>query len=268
MVTAASRADVVFFGEEHDDPETHRAEAALLERIGRQRKRVVLSLEMFERDVQPVVDEYISGRTTESAFLAASRPWTRYVTDYRALVELARARGWPVVAANVPRALAAAVGRRGLAALDSLTAAERGQAAAEIVCPVDAYRGRFLDEMKHHSSGSGPAPAPGDTLPTAVAERFYLAQCVKDETMGEAVAGALRRAGPDAIVVHFDGAFHSDFRQGTVERFRRRMPNVRFVVISAIPVDDPAASAAGQLTARADFVIFTRKAPAPRSGGG
>ena len=35
MIERLARADVVFFGEQHDDPETHRAEAELLDAIGR-----------------------------------------------------------------------------------------------------------------------------------------------------------------------------------------------------------------------------------------
>lgn len=62
MIDRLARADVVFVGEQHDDPETHRAEADLLDAIGRRGRPVVLSLEMFERDVQPVVDDYLAGR--------------------------------------------------------------------------------------------------------------------------------------------------------------------------------------------------------------
>lgn len=44
MLGRLSRADVVFFGEQHDDPETHRAEAETLDAIGRLGRPVVLSL--------------------------------------------------------------------------------------------------------------------------------------------------------------------------------------------------------------------------------
>src|SRR5205823_13287665 len=127
--------------------------------IGRSRPKVVLSLEMFERDVQPVLDDYLAGRIPESEFLARSRPWDRYATDYRALVQLARARGWPVLAANVPRPIASAVSRKGLAALDTLPAASRAWVAREISCPHDAYFDRFAESMKTHSAGGGPATA-------------------------------------------------------------------------------------------------------------
>ncbi|HEX6314951.1 MAG TPA: ChaN family lipoprotein [Gemmatimonadaceae bacterium] len=257
LVRRISGADVVFFGENHDDPETHRVEFGLLDALGRAGRRVILSLEMFERDAQPLLDDYLAGRISETDFLAKSRPWDRYVTDYRPMVELAKAKGWPVVASNIPRPMASAVGRKGLAALDTLTPAERSWAARDIQCPDDAYRARFMETMRGHGSG-GAAPSAGDTLPTAVATRFYLAQCIKDETMAESIVNA-RRDG--AIVVHYDGAFHSDYRQGTVDRVRRRAPNLELVVITAVPVVDQSAASSSGHNGRADYIIFTKRIP-------
>jgi uncharacterized iron-regulated protein len=264
MIDRLARADVVFFGEEHDDPETHRAEAELLEAIGRSGRPVVLSLEMFERDVQPVLDEYLAGHLTERDFLARSRPWARYTTDYRRLIELAKERHWRVVAANVPRALASAVGRKGLAALDTLTVSERRNAARENVCPAnDDYHARFRESMRTHSPGSdsGSIAQRSDSLPAATAERFYLAQCVKDETMAESIVDARVAAPAGAIVVHYTGAFHSDYSQGTVARVKRRQPGWTLAVVSAVPVADPAAAPIVTENGKADVVIFTRRAP-------
>ena len=255
MLERLARADVVFFGEQHDDPETHRAEAELLDAIGRTGRPVVLSLEMFERDVQPVLDDYLAGRVPESEFLARSRPWDRYATDYRRLVELANQHHWRVVAANVPRPLASAIGRRGLAALDTLSAKERATAARDNQCARDDYYARFMESMQSHSPG---APS-GDSLPTAMAERFYLAQCVKDETMAESIVEARLAAPRDAIVVHFDGAFHSDYSQGTVARVKRRQPGWTIAVVSAVPVADPAVAPIVTQSGRADFIIYTRR---------
>ncbi|HEX6943633.1 MAG TPA: ChaN family lipoprotein [Gemmatimonadaceae bacterium] len=259
VVQLASGVDVVFFGENHDDPETHRVELGLLEAVGRTGRPVILSLEMFERDAQPLLTEYLAGRITEADFLAKSRPWDRYVTDYRPMVELAKAKGWPVVASNIPRPMASAVGRKALAALDTLTPVERSWAARDIQCPDDAYRARFMDTMRGHSSG-GAAPSPADTLPTAAANRFYLAQCVKDETMAESIVEARRRS-PGAIVVHYDGAFHSDYRQGTVDRVKRREPNLRLMVLTAVPVVDQVAATLADHAGRADYIIFTKRIP-------
>jgi uncharacterized iron-regulated protein len=260
LVRHVSGVDVVFFGEQHDDPETHRVEFGLLDAIGQGKRPVILSLEMFERDAQPHLDAYLAGRMNEPDFLTRSRPWDRYVTDYRPMVELARARAWPVVASNVPRPIASAIGRKGMAALDTLTPTERLWAARENICPDDDYRRRFMDTMRGHSSGSA-APAAGDTLPTAVATRYYLAQCVKDETMAESIVAARDRAPRNAIVVHYDGAFHSDYRLGTVDRVQRRQPGARIVVITAVPVIDPATATLVDHAGRADYIIFTKRIP-------
>jgi len=260
LVSRVSAADVVFFGEQHDDPETHRVEFGLLDAIGRTGRPVILSLEMFERDVQTQLNDYLTGRVSETDFLVKSRPWDRYVTDYRPMVELAKAKGWTVVASNIPRPMASAVGRKGLAALDTLTPVERSWAARDIQCPDDAYRARFMQTMTGHSSG-GASPSPADTLPTAVASRFYFAQCVKDETMAEAIVAARKRGPAGAIVVHYDGAFHSDYRQGTVDRVRRRAPNLRLTVITAVPVIDQSSATLADHAGRADYIIFTKRIP-------
>lgn len=255
VLARVDESDVVFFGEFHDDAETHRAEALFLRAVGGLDRPVVLSLEMFERDVQSVLNDYLAGRVSEAEFLEASRPWPNYASDYRPLVELAKQNGWPVVASNVPRRLASAVGRQGMSALDSLTAAERGYAADVLQCPRgDEYHERFMATMRGHGSGGGEG---ADSLPTAMAERFYLAQCLKDETMAEAIVEARRRAGPDAIVVHYNGAFHSDFGLGTVNRVTRREAGWRVLVLTALPVEDPASGSVEGHERRAEFVIFT-----------
>ena len=169
MIDRLADADVVFFGEQHDDPETHRAEAMVLESLGRVGRPVVLSLEMFERDVQPALDDYLAGRISEADLLSRSRPWPRYATDYRPLVELAKARGWPVVAANVPRPLASAVGRKGMAALDTLSSAERLHAARDNLCPADDYHARFMEQMQGHGAGARPRRHARPRMPGLVA---------------------------------------------------------------------------------------------------
>lgn len=259
MAAELARAKVIFFGEQHDDPATHAAEVELLEAIGRSGRPVILSLEMFERDVQGVLDDYLAGRVTEEQFRARARPWPRYATDYRGLVELAKSRGWRVLASNVPRPMASAVGRAGLAVLDTLTVPRRDNAARELSCPNDDYRARFLAEMRSHSAGSGSTPQPGDTLPTAVAERFYLAQCVKDETMAESIVDALRSAPRNAIAVHYNGSFHSDYRHGAAARVARREPGWKLAIVTAIPARDPELAPVGPNAGRADFLIFTRR---------
>jgi len=113
--------------------------------------------------------------------------------------------------------------------------------------------------MTGHSAGGGPPTAADTAQTTAMTDRFYEAQCVKDETMAESIVRAFERLGGNAIVVHFNGAFHSDYRQGTVMRVARRLPELRRIVITAVPMDSPASEPIGDNARRADYVIFTRK---------
>jgi len=262
LADAASRADVVFFGEQHDDPATHAAELAVLAALGERRRHVIVTMEMFERDVQLPLDRYLTGALNEDRFLADARPWDRYATDYRGLVELARIRGWSVVAANVPRRIASAVSRKGLAVLDTMNATERGYAAKSNECPKDAYYTKFSATMSGHGAGNGPPSAADADAARVITDRFYEAQCVKDEAMGESIANAFSAAGGKSIVFQVDGAFHSDQGYGTAARVKRRLPSAKTVVLSAVPLADPAVVNVSEYANRADFVLFTR-APLP-----
>ena len=254
MVADLTKADVILVGEQHDDPNTHRLEAAILEGLKRRGVSPTLSLEMFERDVQVAVDAYRAGKTSEDEFLKTSRPWPRYATDYRALVEMAREDGWPIVASNVPRRHASAVAKAGRPALDELSAADRENVARDLQCPQDPYFDRFVETMNSHPAPGSEKQSPEERR--AANERYYVSQCLKDETMAEAIASALDASkGP---VVHVNGAFHSDFGQGTAERVRRRLEGRRIAIVSILPVKDidQAAPSAEDLR-RADYLVYT-----------
>ena len=254
MEADLARADVVILGEQHDDVNTHRLEMAVLEGLARRHVPVIVSLEMFERDVQATLDTYVGGTSGEEEFLKSARPWPRYATDYRPLVEFARSHRWAVIAANVPRRIAADVARLGRPAVDALTAADRLLAASDLQCPRDTYFDRFAEQMGGHP-GSTPAAADLTT------ERYYYAQCVKDETMAESIAAAFsKREGRPGVIVHVTGAFHSDFGDGTADRVRRRLRGRRVATVSIVPVADLDGIAPAEADLRrADYLVYTVK---------
>ena len=263
MSADLARADVVLVGEQHDDPNTHRLERAILEGFARRHVPVTLSLEMFERDVQASVDTYVSGTGGEDDFLKGARPWPRYATDYRPLVELARAHKWPVVAANVPRRIASDIAKGGRPAVDALSAIDRKLAAADLQCPHDEYFTRFAEQMGAHPAGSGSTAGstPGSASPDTTTERYYWAQCMKDETMAESIANAFAKLeGRPGVVVHFTGTFHSEYGEGTGERVRRRLASRRVITASIVPVEslDDLSPDDDDLK-RADYLVFTIK---------
>jgi len=256
IVTAAAAADVVFIGEEHDDPVAHFLERNLLERLfeacrtkgdsGRKRP-VVLSMEMFETDVQTVVNEYLADLITERHFLKAARPWPGYRTDYRPLVEFARTRGIPVVAANAPGRYVNRVARLGRSALDSLFPASKdwlppmpyGEASA-------AYRKKFRKFWEQTQSENVPhdpqEQAPPMDAPTEAAasseiedsfERLLAAQSLWDAGMAWRLSEALE-AHPDALAVHVNGKFHSQSGLGIPEHLRRYRKDISIMTVTVL----------------------------------
>jgi len=245
MLADLARADAVFVGEQHDDPNTHRLELAIVEGLTRRGVSVVVALEMFERDVQSQVEGYAAGRITEEQFLKDSRPWPRYASDYRPLIEFAKAHHLPIVASNVPRRIASDVSKNGMPAIEKLGSDDRAFAAREVLCPTSGdYYQRFGEAMGGHEGANA---------------NFYFAQCVKDETMGESVATAFQKNATGRVtIVHVNGAFHSDFGEGTADSARRRMPGRRIAVVSMLPVDDlDTAKPDDDDFKRADYLVFT-----------
>ncbi len=252
MAAELSKADVVFFGEQHDDTATHRLEIALLEGIARRRPNVIVALEMFERDTQKLVDDYLANKISEEEFLKASRPWKNYQPDYKPLIEFAKARGWKVVAGNIPRRFASVVAKGGLDAVAKIAEADRKFVAEKFACPTDDYFKRFSDTMSEHPGEASPKMEP------AMLNRMYQAQCIKDETMAESIAAA-SQASPQALVIHYNGAFHSDFHLGTAARAKQRLSKSNVKVITAIPVENLDSIAPDSNRKRGDYLIFTLK---------
>jgi uncharacterized iron-regulated protein len=281
MLLDLSRADLVFVGEQHDDPASHRLERAILEGLARRRGDLIVSLEMFERDVQSPLDDYLAGRLTEESFLAAARPWPNYQSDYRPLVELAKVHQWPVLASNIPRKYASRVSREGAGFLTGLPSEERGLIARESSCPMDDYFQRFVEAMSSHPSGNtqGQPAKSGEKAKKSVPdprqqslmERFYLAQCLKDETMAEsivarfAVQGQSSESRREPLIVHFNGAFHSDFRLGTASRVERRAPKQQLKTVTLLPVADLDQLDPKPDRKRADYLVYTMR-PRTKTG--
>ena len=252
MAAAVAKADVIFVGEQHDDPNTHRLERALLDALARRRDDIVVSLEMFERDVQQRLNQFGRGTLTETEFLSSSRPWPRYATDYKPLVDLALERKWPIVAANIPRPIASQISKGGLDVLRNMGESELEWVAHDWDCPVnDEYYRRFEEVMRGHTSA-------------AEMGRFYAAQCLKDETMAESITKAWSVAakanpGTRPLVVHYNGSFHSDYGLGTAARVRRRMPDLKTVVVTMIPVANLDTVDTAAHARKGDYLVFTIK---------
>lgn len=152
LLGRVKQARVTFLGEDHVDPVGHFLEAQIFRESADE--NTALSLEMFERDVQLVLDEYLAGVITEGAFREDSRPWPNYKDDYRPLVEFAKEKHLPVIAANAPRRYVNRVSRLGTDSLADLSSASLAELPPLVYPPASAaYAADFREVMSNHGTG-------------------------------------------------------------------------------------------------------------------
>ncbi|MCA9116780.1 MAG: ChaN family lipoprotein [Planctomycetaceae bacterium] len=249
-----ARADAVFLGENHDSGPGHQLQLELIQALHQLRPDLVISLEMFERDVQGTLRDYLSGRIDEEQFLQVSRPWSNYADHYRPIVEFARKHRLDVLAANIPRRIASAVAKD-----EQPDPEDRAWLPRETTAPDDAYAARFRATMQGH----------GGSLSEEKLALYYQAQCLKDDCMAESMADAFAsRPRNWPLVVHLCGRFHSDYGYGTAARLQSRLPLLTLGVVSMEAVEpaelatvDPKAEPLTEARARCHVLVVVPEEP-------
>jgi len=282
IVAEMGRHQVVFIGEAHDDPTGHWLEVELLERAYQTYgaatssdsppRTVALSLEFFQRDVQPILDEYLADLITEKAFLADSRPWPRYETDYRPLIEYSKEAGLEVIAANAPRRYVTRVTMHGRDALEDLSpGALEDLAPLPYGQPSEDYRNQWVQTISEVMAEEGmkcgvpiPEPEEGEEpveprapmgSHSAMGNQLH-AQVLWDATMAYWISEYLKQV-PDALVLHMVGGFHVERGTGTPEHLEAYRPGTSFMVVVLRPVEDIEAFESAREGEWGDFVIQT-----------
>ncbi|GAB4480462.1 MAG: ChaN family lipoprotein [Thermoflexibacter sp.] len=227
VLKAAQEADIVLFGELHNNPICHWLQLKLTKDLFKAKTdKLVLAAEMFESDDQLVLNEYLSGFIKESNFEKEAKLWNNYKTDYRPLVEFAKQNKIPFVASNIPRRYASMVASGGLEALKKLD-----KAATELIAPqpitVDTSLVSYKEMYKMMGGGSGHGGTNGWNI--------VYAQAVKDATMAHRIAGVWQKG---KTVLHYHGTFHSDKFEGIAWYLNQYKPNLKIVTISSVEQED------------------------------
>lgn len=215
--------DVLFFGEEHNDSVAHYLQIKLLEALyDKYSDEVTLSLEMFDRDVQLVMNEYLLGHIRETHFTRDARVWRNY-NDYRPMVEYAKENRLDVICANSPGRYSNLVSREGVTALMMLPDESKRYFAP---LPFDTASGKYYDKLFAifgDMSSSAHTPA-GFNL--------YLGQSLWDATMAYSIFEYLQ-SHMNKKIFHINGRFHSDEGFGVVTQLENYIPNIKCLVISS-----------------------------------
>ena len=240
LLRQAADADVVLFGELHNNPICHWLELQLAKDLQAQKKGgLVLGAEMFETDNQSALSNYVQGQTTAKELAAQARLWDNYDTDYRPITDFAREQHIPFIATNVPRRYARLVSRQGLAALDTVSAVAKSQMAplpltVDLTLPGYKAMMAMMSEPGHGIAGS-PAHSTPATTTELPAANFARAQAIKDATMAYFILQNLK---PGQTFLHLNGDYHSKNFEGIVWYLRQQRPDLKILTLSSVEMPD------------------------------
>lgn len=221
VLTAASDKQYVFFGELHGTPLSHQAELLLLRHLhGVHGTNLVFGMEMFEMDVQPIVDEYFAGLINKRSFETEARIWNNYTKDYEPLVEFAREQQIRLIASNVPRRYANAVYHQGVGVLNKMSRQSK----------------KLFPRLPLKIDYSAPSyRAMASMLPDHSAENFIASQALKDATMAMNIN---KHMGKKDILLHIHGAYHTTNWEGIIPYVKGIRPNQMLLITTIMQGED------------------------------
>ena len=215
LLKAARTAQVVLFGEYHNNPISHWLQLELTKDIA-EKKAVILGAEMIEADNQKQLDQYLKDEINQKQFDTTARLWPNYKTDYKPLVDFAKENKLPFIATNIPRRYASIVFKKGFEGLENLTLEEKSWI-APLPIAYDANLPGYVNMMKMMGDHTSP------NMPKA--------QAIKDATMAYFI---LKNRNENAIFIHYNGTYHSDNFEGIYWYLKKAAPNLEVLTIATI----------------------------------
>ena len=215
LLKAAEKAQIVLFGEYHNNPISHWLQLELTKDIA-EKKAVILGAEMIEADNQKQLDQYLKDEINQKQFDTTARLWPNYKTDYKPLVDFAKENKLPFIATNIPRRYASIVFKKGFEGLENLTLEEKSWI-APLPILYDATLPGYVNMMKMMGDHTSP------NMPKA--------QAIKDATMAYFI---LKNRNENAIFIHYNGTYHSDNFEGIYWYLKKAEPNLEIITIATI----------------------------------
>jgi uncharacterized iron-regulated protein len=221
------KANVVYLGENHNNPKDHKAQLEILQALHQQNRKIAIAMEMFQRPFQDVLDQYLAGKITEAQLVEQTeyeKRWGFPWENYAPILRFAKTNQLPTLALNTPTEVTRKVARSGL---ESLTTDERKYIPPFSEIRTDNANYRKIAQAayeQHHQAGHGNSSS---------FERFFTAQVLWDETMAEKIAQFLK-ANSDYQVVVLTGKAHIIYGYGIPSRVARRLNNTQLVQRSVL----------------------------------
>lgn len=221
MMKMLSKADMILFGELHNNAISHWLQYEVTKDLVSQRS-VILGAEMFEADNQEALNKFLSGEIDDKQLAEQARLWPNYKTDYAPLVDIAKQNNLKFIATNIPRRYASKVFKGGFEALDTISDLEKSW-----IAPLPIDYDAELPGYKNMLTMMGDMGHASDNFPKA--------QAIKDATMGYFI---LNNYAKGSLFIHYNGSYHSDNFEGILWYLQRKMPELNYLTISTVTQTD------------------------------
>ena len=216
----AARLDgvrLVFVGESHTDVEFHRVQLRVVQELHQRGRQVLVGLEMYPATAaeQGWLDRWSSDKTLgEEAFLSEShwyKSWGYHWNYYRDIFLFARENGIRMFGVNVPRDVVQTARTKGF---EALTPEQK----ALLPARVDTEN---AEHQRLFRAFFGEADSLHGSMPDAMFQGMFRAQCTWDAAMGWNALQALQKHGGDkAIMVVLVGSGHVAYGLGAERQAR------------------------------------------------
>ncbi|MBW8523080.1 ChaN family lipoprotein [Chryseobacterium chendengshani] len=225
LVKELAEYDVVFFGENHNSSINHWLQLKIAQALFEKKNgQIILGAEMFERDNQSQLNQYLEGKIDAKTFKDSARLWNNFTTDYKPLLDFAKDKKLKFIATNIPRKYASQTAKEGLESLNKLSEKEKSyiaQLPIKVTLETPGYP-EMKTMMGEHAEGTK-------------VMNFISAQAVKDATMAESI---LKNFESGKTFIHYNGNFHSKEFGGIYWYIKQKNPNLRMAVISVFESED------------------------------
>jgi uncharacterized iron-regulated protein len=237
LVGRLANVRVLLIGEEHTTMEFHRVQARVIQALAVSGRKLMIGLEMYPNTEQRFLDQWRDGLLTEDGFVQLSRwyeNWGYHWSYYRDIFLFARDHRIPMIAANIPREVVSAVGRKGLQGLTP----EESRA---IPTTVDVDSADHMTFFKATLSGEAEAGGMGGMLHGGNDEMWKTmlsAQATWDTSMGWYSVQALKQASdPTTLVVVLVGSGHVAYGVG-IQRQIEKWYDGKVATLIPVPARD------------------------------
>lgn len=257
VVAAAASADVVLLGEQHDNVDHHRLQAALLHELLARGRRPAMAFEQIDLEKQTAVDFVLASDAASSPRERAGRVaeaagWDRSgwppFEQYRPVFETALAAGLPLEAANLSRAKMHELFANG---------GKPVPAAPGLPTLTDAQKASMTDDIVDSHCGYAP-----EGLVASMIEGQRRRDAAMAGTVAKAAAMIAPGGGPRGAVL-LCGFAHARRDYGVPLYLEAAAPGLRIVSIAFVEVSPAGKNAADYAEALHaprlpfDFVVFT-----------